>query len=70
MPSYSIDYERAAYPNAWAWFSVETPSVFCEYKLPIADRLMTAAHKRQWAKLERLAEAHSTRIQSSPYRRG
>lgn len=69
MPMYH-DNPRRAEPASWQWYSVSTPSVFCEFKLPVDDAIMTRTHRRQYAKLQRLAEQHGTRIQASSYRLG
>jgi hypothetical protein len=59
-------------PHRWAWCSVETPSVFREYRFPDdpSRAAWTAEHKAQWAELEKLAEQHGTSVRSSQYRRG
>jgi hypothetical protein len=57
-------------PNSWLWYSVDTPSVFREYKLPTDDTIMTRTHKRQYRELQELAEIHGCRINALPYRRG
>lgn len=57
-------------PNRWAWYSVETPSVFQEIKLPAAEEDFTAAQSRQYKRLEALAEQHGTNVRYSQYRRG
>jgi len=61
---------RAAFPASWLWYSVETPSVFREFKLPVDDGHMTSTHKKQLRVLKNLAEIHSTSIKSSAFRRG
>jgi len=62
--------DRAAFPANWRWYSVETPSVFREFKLPVDDGHMTSSHKKQLRVLKNLAEIHSTSIKSSAFRRG
>lgn len=63
----AIEQQNAA---AWLWYSVSTPGVFKEYELPADDKRMTATHRRQYAELQRLAEAHGAAITASTYRRG
>lgn len=53
--------------ESWQWYSVETPSVFREYRLP---ENMTQEHYRQYAELQQLAELHQAPITCTSYRRG
>lgn len=65
------DNPRRCEPESWLWYSVCTPTgVYREYKLPVEDAYMTAAHRRQYRELQKLAEAHGTHITASAYRRG
>ena len=59
-----------AEPSRWAWFSVETPSVFREYKLPACDLNWSRDDKRKHAELTKLAERHGTAIRVTVCRRG
>jgi hypothetical protein len=52
------------------WHSVETPSLFEEIALPEDDSNWNRFHKRQWGKLQRLAEEYGTHITSTSYRKG
>jgi hypothetical protein len=45
-----------AEPARWTWFSVETPSVFKEYKLPASEADWERTHKQCYRELETLAE--------------
>ena len=56
--------------NNCEWHSVETPSVFREYKLPLRSVCDTAEQKKQRKELERIAERHGTYIRRTPYQRG
>lgn len=67
---YTVTSNVRAEPNRWLWYSVSTPSVFLEYRLPADDAHLTATHRRQYAELQRLAERHGTYVCASPYRRG
>jgi hypothetical protein len=58
-----------AEPSRWAWFSVETPRVVREYKLPACDLNWTRDDKRKHAELTKLAERHGTAIRVSACRR-
>lgn len=69
MSTYHAEPNRAE-PNSWMWYAVQTPTVFREYKLPVDDALMSRTHRRQYAELRRLAEAHGASITASAYRRG
>lgn len=55
--------------DEWIWYSVQTPSVFKECRVPRRGR-WTKEHQAAWDELTRLAEQHGTSIQSSSYRRG
>ena len=70
MPSYADSYHTRSEPARHLWFSVETPSVFKEIKLPACNADWTKSQWTQFNKLEALAEAHGTHIQRSTYRRG
>lgn len=54
----------------WMWYSVETPSVFSEIKLPANDGDMTRRHWQQYRRLQRLAQDYGTHIVQSSHRRG
>ena len=69
MPMYHSEPNRAE-PNAYLWFSVETPSVFREYKLPACSSDWSRSDGRKLRELETLAERHGTHIHRSAYRRG
>jgi hypothetical protein len=69
MPSYHAEPNRSA-PATHTWFSVETPSVFREYKLPASEADWTAFDHRKFGELEELAKRHATHIHRSEYRRG
>lgn len=64
------DNPNRAVPNSWMWYSVSTPSIFREFKLPVADEHMTSTHRKQYRELQALAAAHGTHIHESGYRRG
>lgn len=68
--TYAATYDRQSAPASHAWYSVETPQVFREIKLPVLDRHMTAAQKRQYRNLLALAEQHGTHVRESQFRRG
>lgn len=70
MPAYAATYGRQSAPNAYAWYSVETPSVFREIKLPACDADWTTTQRRQHEKLTDLAERHGTHVRYSQHRRG
>jgi hypothetical protein len=57
-------------PDLFMWYSVETPQVFVEHKLPVEDQYMSATHKRRYQQLLDLAEQHGTTIRVSRQRRG
>jgi hypothetical protein len=59
-----------ATPLRHIWFSVETPQVFREYKLPADNAQWTKADEQKIAELEHLAERHRTYIHRSDFRRG
>jgi hypothetical protein len=69
MPMYHAEPNRSE-PNRWMWFSVETPSVFKEHKLPASSADWSTADQRKFRELETLAENYSTHIHRSGYRRG
>jgi hypothetical protein len=69
MPMYHAEPNRSE-PASYCWYSVSTPSVFREYKLPVCDSRATRSEKRKFAELHDLAEQHGTRVHASPYRRG
>lgn len=52
------------------YFSVSTPSVFREYKLPDLESEWTNADERKFSELEDLAERYETHIHRSTYRLG
>lgn len=68
MPMYSSS-PRTSEPNRFAWFSVETPAVFREYRLPLHG-YETRTEKRQRKELEAIAEVHGTSVKVHGYRRG
>lgn len=70
MTTYAATYHTKSARETKAWFSVETPGVFREFKLTIADEDMTATERRQYVQLQRLAEKHGTTVRMSTYRRG
>lgn len=70
MASYAADYDRRATPVTHMWYSVETPSVFREYRLAVEDAAMTRTQHRQYRELCDLADRYGARILASPYRRG
>ena len=53
-----------------AWFSVETPSVFREYELPIKAAEFSAADRQNYNELAKLADRFQTHIKQTSYRRG
>lgn len=57
-------------PDGWAYYSVETPSVFREVLLPIDDADYTGEHRRAMCELQRIAEQHGTHIVTLARRRG
>ena len=69
MPMYHAEPNRAA-PNRWTWFSVETPSVFKERKLPASEADWSKDDRRNYHELEALADRYATYIRRSEYRRG
>ncbi len=69
MTMYHAEPNRAE-PSKWLWFSVETPSVFQEAKLPACEADWAPNHQRTFATLEAIAERHGTHIHRSTYRRG
>lgn len=70
MATFAATYSTTSTPNTFRWYSVETPSVFREYKLPESDAHMTRTEKCQYRELQRLAEQHGTSIRAHDYRRG
>jgi hypothetical protein len=66
---YHSEPNRAS-PLSHSWFSVETPSVFKEYKLPACNADWSRADKRNHEHLEDLAKAHRTSVRVTSYRRG
>ena len=52
------------------WFSVETPQVFAEYKLPADEKRWSRTQGSQYLRLVDLADAHGTHIKRTAYRRG
>lgn len=69
MAQYHSEPNRAA-PASHTFFSVSTPSVFREHKLPACNADWTRADQRKYRELEQLAEAHGAHIQRTSYRRG
>ena len=69
MSTYHAEPNRAE-PSSHLWFSVETPSVFREHKLPASNTDWTRADERKFSELEALAERHGTHVHRSTYRRG
>jgi hypothetical protein len=69
MPMYHAEPNRAE-PSRWTWFSVETPSVFKEHKLPASEADWSKGDRRDFRELEALADRHATHIRRSEYRRG
>ena len=69
MPMYHSEPNRSE-PNNYAWYYVETPSVFLEYRLPVCDSRATRSEKRKLAELHDLADRHGTRVYFSLYRLG
>ena len=59
-----------ASPATHYWFSVETPSVFREIKLPTPREDWTRSERRAYSDLEALAERYGTHVHCSLYRRG
>lgn len=59
-----------ASPATHIWFSVETPGVFKEYRLPACNEDWTAIEWHQFHFLEELADKHGTGIRRTSYRRG
>lgn len=55
---------------SYQWHSVETPTVFREYRLPVEDDDWKPEHHRQYAELIRLAARHGATILATNYRRG
>jgi hypothetical protein len=56
--------------DGYAYFQVETPSVFCEMELPIREDDYSPEEEAQHQELMDLAEAHGTYVKSTPYQRG
>lgn len=56
--------------DGWAFFSVETPSTFLEYELPLDPDALSGRQAAKLERLERLAETHGTAVQSCTYERG
>jgi hypothetical protein len=56
--------------DGYAFFSVETPSIFREIELPIRDEDCSDEELAQHESLKEDAEAHGTYVKSSPYERG
>lgn len=54
----------------YTWHSIETPSVFREYRLPSNLNRWSDADQRKFEKLQHLADLHKTYIRASTYRRG
>jgi hypothetical protein len=69
MPMYHAEPNRSE-PNRWMWFSVETPSVFKEYRLPASSADWSAADQRKFIALSVIADEHATYVHRSGYRRG
>jgi hypothetical protein len=69
MATFHAEPNRAS-PPTHIWFSVETPNVFAEHKLPACETNWSRAHRRKFQQLEKLAEAHGTYIRRSSYGRG
>ena len=69
MPMFHSEPNRSA-PASHTWFSVETPSVFKEYKLPASEADWTKADSAHFRELETLADNYDTHIRRSEYRRG
>ena len=70
MSSYASDYGRRSEPAAFRWYSICTPGVFLEYRLPVSDARMTRKHRRQYRELLDLSERHGCVIVALDYRRG
>lgn len=69
MSMYHSEPNRAE-PNRHTWFSVETPSVFREHKLPACETAWSATDKKKHRELVALAERHGTYVHTCGYRRG
>ena len=67
MATYHAEPNRAS-PPTHTWFSVSTPSVFREYKLPECESDWSRADKRKFSELESLAERHGAHVHRSTYR--
>lgn len=52
------------------YYSVCTPSVFREYRLPHCEEDMNKNHKRKLRQLERIAEQYGTHVEYTWYERG
>ena len=57
-------------PAHYAWFSVSTPGVFKEHRLPGCEGDWSAADRRKYRELEAIAERHRTHVVHSTWRRG
>lgn len=57
-------------PASHLWFSVSTPGVFREYRLPACNTAWSKADWSRFRELELLAESHRTVIHRCGYRRG
>jgi hypothetical protein len=70
MPMLHHSEPNHAEPARWTWFSVETPSVFKEYKLPASEADWEPTHEQCYRELETLAERYGKPIHRSGYLRG
>ena len=69
MSTFHAEPNRAS-PATHIWFSVETPSVFKEYRLPASNEDWNAVQWHQFHFLEEMAEKYETHIHRTSYRRG
>lgn len=69
MPMYHGEPNRSE-PASHMWFSVETPNVFKEYKLPASNTDWTKADWRKFNELKAMAENHGTHVHCTAYRKG
>jgi hypothetical protein len=56
--------------EGYAFFCVETPSVFDERELPIRAEDCSESQLQEFQELDDLAVEHGTSVKSSPYQRG
>jgi hypothetical protein len=56
--------------DGYRYYQVETPVIFREVMLPEDRDDFSPTQEREMKRLEKLAEAHGTHVQTSSYERG